>query len=122
VSARQAAARAGAALRRVVEDAVGPDAAANLAAAQVRVAWAELMAEARLERGPLSSRVSRVTGGTVHVEASDPMLAQELTLRADALAWALNERMKGRPGATILVRRLAVTVGRIGSEGTRASP
>jgi len=94
---------------------MGPDAVDGLAIAQVRVAWAELMAEARLERGPLSSRVSRVTGGTVHVEASEAVLAQELTLRADALTWALNERMKGRPGAIILVHGIAVSVGRIGS-------
>lgn len=94
---------------------MGPDAVDGLATAQVRVAWAELMAEARLERGPLSSRVSRVTGGTVHVEASEAVLAQELTLRADALTWALNERMKGRPGAIILVHGIAVSVGRIGS-------
>jgi hypothetical protein len=94
---------------------MGPDATEGLAVAQVRLAWSELMAETRLERGPLSSRVTRVTGGTVHVEASESMLAQELTLRADALAWALNDRMKGRPGATILVLGVAVTVGRIGS-------
>ena len=70
------------------------------------------MAESRLERGPLSSRVARVTGGTAHVEASDPMLAQELSLRAEALVWAVNQRMKGRPGATIELRSLAVSVGR----------
>ena len=110
-----ATARAGTAVRRALEDALGPDATTGLAVAQVRLAWDELMAEARLQRGPLSSHVTRVTGGTVHVNANDPMLAQELTLRADALVWALNERMKGRPGATILVRGLSVTVGRIGS-------
>ena len=106
---------AGAAVRRALEDAMGPDATEGLAIAQVRVAWEELMAEARFDRGPLSSRVTRVTGGTVHVEASEAVLAQELTLRADALAFALNERMKGRPGAHILVRAVAVSVGRIGS-------
>jgi hypothetical protein len=56
--------------------------------------------------------VRRVTGGTAHVEASDPMLAQELTLRSEALVWAVNERMKGRPGATIVLLGLAVSVGR----------
>lgn len=106
---------AGAAVRRALEEAMGPEAVEGLAIAQVRLAWTELMTEARLERGPLSSRVTRVTGGTVHVEASEAVLAQELTLRADALTWALNERMKGRPGAIILVRRVAVSVGRIGS-------
>ena len=84
----------------------------------MRLAWTEVMTEARLERGPLTSRVTRVTGGTAHVEASDPMLAQELTLRGDALVWAVNERMHGRPGATIELRRS----GRIGwSSGSAAS-
>jgi hypothetical protein len=116
VTGREARApNAGHAVRRALEEAMGPDATEGLAVAQVRLAWSELMAEARLERGPLSSRVTRVTGGTVHVEASESMLAQELTLRADALAWALNDRMKGRPGATILVLGVVVTVGRIGS-------
>jgi hypothetical protein len=58
--------------------------------------------------------VTRVTGGTAHVEASDPMLAQELTLRGEALVWSVNERMKGRPGATIELRAVAVSVGRGG--------
>jgi hypothetical protein len=91
---------------------MGPGSAEQLALAQVRVAWAEVTEAARLERGPLTSRVVRVTGGTMHVEASDPILAQELMLRADALAWAVNERMRGRPGATISVVGLAVSVGR----------
>ena len=114
MTGRGGSARAGPAVRRALEEALGPDAAPSLAVAQVRLAWSELMEEARLERGPLSSRVARVTGGTVHVQASDPMLAQELGLRADALVWALNERMKGRPGASILVRAISVSVGRIG--------
>jgi hypothetical protein len=103
---------AGAAVQRALLSCMGPGAAEQLAAAQVRVAWAEVVDAARLERGPLSSRVTRVTGGTAHVEASDPMLAQELNLRADALVWAVNERMKGRPGATIVLHALAVSVGR----------
>ena len=91
---------------------LGADGAQQLAVAQVRVAWDEVMAQSGLTRGPLSSRVARVTGGTAHVQASDPMLAQELTLRRDALLWAVNERMKGRPGATIVLLGLAVSVGR----------
>jgi hypothetical protein len=91
---------------------MGPGAAEQLALAQVRLAWAEVMHDAHLDRGPLTSRVARVTGGTAHVEASDAILAQELTLRADALVWAANARMKGRPGATIELRRVAVSVGR----------
>jgi hypothetical protein len=105
---------AGAAVQRALAECMGPGAAAQLAVAQVRVAWAEVVEEARLERGPLTSRVTRVTGGTAHVEASDPMLAQELNLRAEALVWAVNERMRGRPGATIVLLGLAVSVGRGG--------
>jgi hypothetical protein len=53
-----------------------------------------------------------VTGGTAHVEASDPSLAQELNLRGEGLVWSVNRRMRGRPGATIELRQLAVSVGR----------
>jgi len=105
-------AAAGAAVQRALADCMGPGAADQLALAQVRLAWAEVVEEARLERGPLSSRVVRVTGGTAHVEASDAILAQELRLMGDALVWAVNARMKGRPGATIELRRVAVSVGR----------
>ncbi len=63
---------AGAAVQRALATCMGPGAAEQLALAQVRLAWSEVMADARLERGPLSSRVARVTGGTAHVEASDP--------------------------------------------------
>ncbi len=103
---------AGAAVQRALMACMGPGAADQLALAQVRLAWAEVMAEARLERGPLTSRIRRVTGGTAHVEASESMLAQELTMRAEALVWAVNERMRGRPGATIGLIGLAVSVGR----------
>jgi hypothetical protein len=103
---------AGAAVQRALATCMGPGAAEQLALAQVRLAWAEVMAEAGLDRGPLSSRVTRVTGGTAHVDASDGMLAQELTLRAEGLVWAVNQRMRGRPGATIELRRVAVSVGR----------
>ena len=103
---------AGAAVQRALLSCMGPAAADQLAQAQVRLAWAEVVADAGLEREPLTSRVTRVTGGTAHVAASDPMLAQELTLRAEGLVWAVNQRMRGRPGATIELRRLAVSVGR----------
>ncbi len=115
MSRRPASTPAGAAVQRAVQDRMGPDSAEQLALAQVRVAWDEVMEAARLARPPLHSRVTRVTGGTAHVEASDPMLAQELSLRRDALIWALNERMKGRPGATIVLIGMAVSVGRGGS-------
>ena len=103
---------AAAAVQRALSACMGPAAAEQIALAQVRLAWAEVAADALLERGPLTSRVRRVTGGTAHVEASDPMLAQEIRLRADALTWAVNERMRGRPGATIVLIGMAVSVGR----------
>ncbi len=105
---------AGSAVQRALMACMGPGAAEQLALAQVRVAWAEVVDEARLERGPLTSRVTKVTGGTAHVEASDPMLAQELKLRSEALVWAVNQRMRGRPGATIVLLGVAVSVGRAG--------
>jgi hypothetical protein len=105
---------AGSAVQRALMSCMGPGAAEQLALAQVRVAWAEVVEEARLERGPLTSRVTKVTGGTAHDEASDPMLAQELKLRSEALVWAVNERMRGRPGATIVLLGMAVSVGRAG--------
>ena len=100
---------------RALAACMGPGAAEQLAVAQVRVAWAEVVETARLDRPPLWSRVTRVTGGTAHVEASDAILAQELTLRSDALVWAMNERMRGRPGATIVLLGMAVSVGRAGA-------
>jgi hypothetical protein len=103
---------AGAAVQRALAACMGPGAAGQLALAQVRLAWSEVMADARLERRPFSSRIARVTGGTAHVEASDPTLAQELSLRAEGLVWSVNLRMRGRPGATIELRKLAVSVGR----------
>ncbi len=95
---------------------MAPDAAEQLALAQVRVAWQETVAAAGLDRGSLTSRVVRVDGATARVEASEPILAQELTLRREALVWALNERMRGRPGATIVLHDLAVSVGRSGGK------
>jgi hypothetical protein len=102
----------GAAIGRTLLEGMGPDAAAQLALAQVRVAWQETLAAAGLDRGGLSSRVTGVDGGTARVEASEAILAQELTLRAEALVWSVNRQMAGRPGATIVLHRLAVSVGR----------
>jgi hypothetical protein len=102
----------GAAIGRTLLEGMGPDAAAQLALAQVRVAWQETLAAAGLDRGGLSSRVTGVDRGTALVEASEPILAQELTLRAEALVWSVNRQMAGRPGATIVLHRLAVSVGR----------
>ncbi|HEX2194045.1 MAG TPA: hypothetical protein VHK63_03680 [Candidatus Limnocylindria bacterium] len=103
---------AAAAVQRALLSCMGPIAAEQLALAQARLAWEETAVEAGLHRAGMSSRLARVSNGTAHVVASEPILAQELGLRADALVRAVNQRMRGRPGATIEVRRLAISVGR----------
>jgi hypothetical protein len=107
---------AGVAVQRALLACMGPGAAEALALAQARLAWQETVAAAGLARGGLSSRLVAVSRGTAEIEASEAILAQELTLRAEALASAVNQRMRGRPGATIELRRLAISVGRGRSE------
>ncbi|TMB57216.1 MAG: DUF721 domain-containing protein [Chloroflexi bacterium] len=102
---------AGAAVQRALLACVGPGAAEQIALAQTRLAWQETMASAGLDRGGITSRLLRVVNGTAQVEASEPILAQELTLRADLLVRNVNQRMAGRPGATMLIDRLSVSVG-----------
>jgi hypothetical protein len=101
---------AAAAVHRALLNCMGHGAAEQLALAQARLAWQETTEAAGLERHGLHSRLVRVEKGTGHVEASESILAQELRLRADALAWAANRRMAGRPGATIELRRLVISV------------
>lgn len=103
---------AAAAVQRALLTCMGPGAAEQLALAQARLAWEETVTAAGLARGGLESRLVGVANGTGRVEASEPILAQELTLRAEALVHAVNERMRGRPGATIELRRLVISVGR----------
>lgn len=100
------------AVQRALLNCIGPAAAAELAMAQARLAWQETTEAAGLSRSGMASRLVRVTNGTGHVEASEAILAQEITLRADALLHAANARMRGRPGATIELRRLVISVGR----------
>lgn len=106
---------AASAVQRALLSCVGPGAAEQIAQAQARLAWAEVVAAAGLERGGMESRLIRVRNGIADVEASEPILAQELALRADALVHGVNVRMAGRPGATIVLARLAVSVGRSGT-------
>ena len=110
---------AGAAVQRALLACVGPGAAEQIAVAQARLAWQEAMAAAGLDRGGIASRLVRVVNGTAQIEASEPILAQELTLRADLLARNVNQRMAGRPGATILIDRLSVSVGSADRIGPR---
>ena len=104
--------RVGRFVQRALLGCRGPAAAEQLALAQARLAWDETVRAAGLTRGGMVSRLSRLANGTGHVEASEPILAQELTLRADALVRAVNERMRGRPGATMELRRVVISVGR----------
>jgi hypothetical protein len=102
---------AAAAVQRALLACVGPGAAEQIALAQARLAWQETMASAGLDRSGLTSRLLRVVNGAAQVEASEPILAQELTLRAALLVRNVNQRMAGRPGATIVIDRISVSVG-----------
>ena len=109
---------AAAAVQRALLDCVGPGAAEQLALAQVRLAWEETVTAAGLARGGLESRIVRVVNGSGHVQASESILAQELKLRSEGLLQAVNARMQGRPGATIVLRGLVISVGRSGAGGS----
>ena len=99
-------------MQRALLTCIGPGAAEQIALAQARLAWQEVTVEAGLSRGPMHSRLTRVSNGAARVEASDSMLAGELRLRSEALAWALNRRMEGRPGASLRIVSLTIVVGR----------
>ena len=103
---------AASALQRALLTCIGPGAAEQIALAQARLAWQEVTTEAGLARGPLHSRLTRISNGAARIEASDSMLAGELGLRADALAWAANRRMEDRPGASLRITSLTIVVGR----------
>ena len=103
---------AASALQRALLTCIGPGAAEQIALAQARLAWQEVTTEAGLARGPLHSRLTRISNGAARIEASDSMLAGELRLRADALAWAANRRMEDRPGASLRITSLTIVVGR----------
>jgi hypothetical protein len=110
----QRAEEATVAVQRALLACMGPAAAEQLATAQLRLAWQETVEAAGLNRGGLNSWLVRHRNGVGYVEASESILAQELTLRADALVAGVNQRLAGRPGATIELRRLAISVGRGG--------
>jgi predicted nucleic acid-binding Zn ribbon protein len=109
---------AASALQRALLTCIGPGAAEQIALAQARLAWQEVTAEAGLSRGPLHSRLTRLSNGVAHIEASDAMLAGELRLRADALTWAVNRRMQDRPGASLRITSLTIVVGRADRGGS----
>ena len=105
---------ASSAVQRALLACVGPGAAEQISLAQARLAWQEVVESAGLQGGGMSSRLISVVNGTAQVEASEPILAQELNLRGEALANAVNRRMAGRPGATMVIGRVAVSVARSG--------
>ena len=99
-----------AALRRQL----GSEAADALARAQARPAWQEVIADLGLGGGGLFSRLMALREGIADVDASDGMLAQELTLRRDRLLRDLNARLRRRPGAGPPIRAIRVAVARRG--------
>lgn len=105
---------AASAVQRALVQCIGPGAAEQIALAQARLAWQEAVADAGLDRGLMTSRLVGVRAGTAVIEASEPILAQELSLRGEALIAAANRHMAGRPGATIVLTRVAVSVARSG--------
>jgi hypothetical protein len=109
---------AASAVQRALLACMGPGAAEQIALAQARLAWQEVVESAGLERGGMSSRLIRVLAGSAEVEASEPILAQELNLRAEALAHAVNQRMAGRPGAILVIAAVTVSVARAGGRGS----
>ncbi|MEO8252460.1 MAG: hypothetical protein ABI978_03570 [Chloroflexota bacterium] len=105
---------AASAVHRALLACMGPGAAEQIALAQARLAWQEAAGDAGLERGGMSSRLIGVSGGMARVEASEPILAQELKLRGEALIDAANRHMRGRPGATMVLTGVTVSVARPG--------
>jgi hypothetical protein len=103
---------AAAAVQRALLTCAGPAAAEQIALAQARLAWQEVAERAGLHRGPLTSRLAGIVNGTARIEASDAILASELRFRSEALVWAVNQRMEGRPGATLRIRAMTIVVGR----------
>lgn len=109
---------AASAVQRALLTCIGPGAAEQIALAQARLAWQEVTDEAGLSRGQMRSRLTRVTNGAARIEVTDAMLAGELRLRADALAWAANRRMQDRPGASLRITSLTIVVGRVERGGS----
>ena len=102
-------ASAASAAERALRQEVGAAGLERLATAQARIAWGELMDELGFTQFG-ATRLVALRGGVASVEAADPMLGQELSLRRDRLVQQLNQRMRGRPAARpVLELRLAVS-------------
>ena len=80
----------------------------RLATAQARIAWSELMDELGFASIGATHLVT-LRDGVASVEATEPMLGQELSLRREVLVRQLNQRMRGRPAARpVLELRVSV--------------
>lgn len=101
---------AASAVQRALLQCVGPGAADQLALAQARLAWLEVVGDAGLAPEGMWSRLASLANGVAEVTASDPLLAAELRLRGDQLARAVNDRQRGRPGAIYQLRSITVAV------------
>lgn len=101
---------AASAVQRALLQCVGPGAADQLALAQARLAWLEVVGDAGLAPEGMWSRLVSLSNGVATVAASEPMLAAELKLRGDQLVRAVNDRQRGRPGAIYQLRTITVAV------------
>ena len=104
--------RAAAAIEAALREQLGVEAPDRLAAAQARIAWDEVVVE---ELGLIDGMTSALVGlnhGVGSVEASDAMLAQELSLRKPGLLRRLNARLRDRPASGAPVVELRVRVNR----------
>ncbi|HEY7452256.1 MAG TPA: hypothetical protein VIA02_07050 [Candidatus Limnocylindria bacterium] len=110
MAGRTSTEEAASAVQRALLQCVGPGAAEQLALAQARLAWLEVVADAGLAPEGMWSRLVSIGNGVAGVTASEPMLAAELKLRGDQLVRAVNERQRGRPGALYQLRSITVTV------------
>jgi len=101
---------AASAVQRALLQCLGPGAAEQLALAQARLAWIEAVGDAGLDRDGMWSRITDIRNGAAEVVVSEPILAAELNLRAEALVHAVNRLQRGRPGAVYELRSVSVHV------------
>jgi hypothetical protein len=117
MSKRPSTEEAVSAVQRALLQCVGPGAAEELALAQARLAWLEVVTEAGLAPEGMWSRLISVSNGVASVMTAEPILAAELKLRGDRLVGAVNERQRGRPGALFQLRGLTVVLRPGATEG-----
>ena len=109
----QRAEEAAVAVQRALLACMGPAAAEHLASAQLRLAWQETVVAAGLD----SRRVEQPAGAanaTGWATLKRPRRSWPRSSPCVPRRWSVgvNQRLQGRPGATIELRRLAISVGR----------